>query len=686
MATAFSSSGRRQRDFSSAGDEIESIVMFPVLLAIGVLFTSGLLAVIAGRKAVCATALGAGGAVAGCFIGLVPAVSALRSGRVETLRWDWLTPFGSFFLQIDPLSAFFLLPIFGLSIVAAIYGAKYLMAYGSRKNLGGPWFFFNLLVTGMALVVLARNAILFLMAWELMSLASFFLVTFEDDKESVCEAGWTYLVATHLGTAFLLVMFLLLGRQAGSLDFDRFLAASGAIAPIASVVFCMALVGFGTKAGFVPLHVWLPEAHPAAPSHVSALMSGVMIKTGIYGLLRTFTFLGRPDPWWGWALIGIGLASGIGGVLFALAQHDLKRLLAYHSVENIGIIALGLGTGVLGLAINQPVLAVLGLTGGLLHVLNHALFKGLLFLGAGAVIHATGTRDIERLGGLIKRMPWTAAMFLIGSVAICGLPPLNGFVSEFLIYFGAFAGVGSQGVSVWGAATIAGLAMIGALATACFTKAFGVVFLGEPRSDQGANRHEVAWSMIVPMVILAAGCAAIGFLAPQVVTAMKPVIANLTGLPVRDIAEGLAKAIDPLRWVVGASGIFTATLGLLVLLRAWLLAGKEVGASGTWDCGYTRPTARMQYTASSFAQPITNMFHFLLRTRNRLRAPVGFFPEKAALHTETDDVFRRNLFRPTFRFVEWLLLQAHRLQQGSVQVYVLYVAVTLLVLLVWNLR
>ncbi len=591
-----------------------------------------------------------------------------------------------FCVQLDALSAFFLLPILVLAIVAALYGGEYLMAYRSRKNLGGAWFFFNLLVASMVMVVIARNSILFLIAWEIMSLASFFLVTFEDEKESVREAGWTYLVATHLGTAFLLILFLVLGRQAGSLDFDRFLAQSAAISPVAGIVFFLALIGFGTKAGFMPLHVWLPEAHPAAPSHVSALMSGVMIKTGIYGLLRTLTFLGHPESWWGWILIGIGLTSGIGGVLFALAQHDLKRLLAYHSVENIGIIAMGLGAGILGLALNQPALAVLGLAGGLLHVLNHALFKGLLFLGAGAVIHATGTRDIDHLGGLIRRMPWTAAMFLIGSVAICGLPPLNGFVSEFLIYVSAFKGIGLPGMSVWGAAMIAGLATIGGLAAACFAKAFGIVFLGEPRSDHVRHGHEPGWAMRAAMAILAFGCVAVGFLAPQAVAALQPVIGSLTGLGPGVVADGLFLVIEPLWWVLPALGFFVLMLGLLVWLRRRLLAGREVSLSGTWDCGYARPTGRMQYTASSFAQPLTNMFSFFLRTRRRFEAPDGFFPGHAALHTETDDFFRQNLFRPVFRGIEGLSLWLHCLQQGRVQVYILYVAVTILVLLVWNLR
>ncbi|MCK9377418.1 MAG: hypothetical protein M0P73_14855 [Syntrophobacterales bacterium] len=660
--------------------------MFLVLSAVSILVMSGVLALVLGREARRATVVGVGGAVLGGVIGLVPTVSVLWTGRMESWRGAWQVPFGSFFVQLDALSSFFLLAILGLAIVAALYGREYLRAYRSRKNLGASWFFFNLLVASMMMVVLAHNAVLFLVAWELMSLASFFLVTFEDEQESVRQAGWTYLVATHLGTAFLLVLFLVLGRQAGSLDFDRFLAAGAVISPVAGVAFVLALIGFGTKAGFVPLHVWLPEAHPAAPSHVSALMSGVMIKTGIYGLLRTLTFLGPPESWWGWVLIGIGLASGLGGVLFALAQHDLKRLLAYHSVENIGIIALGLGIGVLGLALNQPALAVLGFAGGLLHVFNHALFKGLLFLVAGAVIHATGTREIDHLGGLIRRMPWTAALFLTGSVAICGLPPLNGFVSEFLIYVGAFAGIGLSGVSVWSAATIAGLAMIGGLAAACFTKAFGIVFLGEPRSDHARHGHEVGWAMLAPMAVLALGCVAVGFLAPQAVAALQPVIGSLTGLGASEIAGGLALAIEPLRWVVPASGIFVLMLGLLVWLRHRLLAGREVALSGTWDCGYVRPTARMQYTASSFAQPLTNMFGFLLRTRRRVQAPDGFFPVRAALHTETDDLFQNNLFRPALRGIEGFLLWFHWLQQGRVQLYILYVAVTLLVLLVWNLR
>jgi formate hydrogenlyase subunit 3/multisubunit Na+/H+ antiporter MnhD subunit len=438
----------------------------------------------------------------------------------------------------------------------------------------------------------------------------------------------------------------------------------------------------------MPFHVWLPEAHPAAPSHVSALMSGVMIKTGVYGLLRSLTFLGAPPLWWGWMLIGIGLSSGVLGVLFALAQHDLKRLLAYHSVENIGIIALGIGVGLLGVTTNSPALIVLGFGGGLLHVLNHALFKGLLFFGAGAVLQGTGTHEIDHLGGLLKRMPWTAATFLIGAVAISGLPPLNGFVSEFLIFLGAF-----QGGAMLGAASavpllalIAGLALIGGLAAACFTKAFGIVFLGEPRTEHASHTQEAGWAMRLPMLLLAAGCALIGLFAPFVVGALQAVLENTTGLRREVVRENLAAAAGPLALVVIGTVAFLLVLVALVLLRRSLLAGRRVEEGVTWGCGYAQPTARMQYTASSFVQPVTTLFRWLLGTHRRLQRPDGIMPANASLTTETPDLCHGNLYRPGFLKINWGLSKLRRLQQGPVQLYVLYIAVTLIVLLAWKFR
>ncbi|MDD4072430.1 MAG: proton-conducting transporter membrane subunit, partial [Desulfobacterales bacterium] len=372
--------------------------MIVLLSGVIIIAAGGLAALVTSRSARLSTALGVGGLCIGSLVGLVPSVTVLLNGSRLSLHLPWHFPGGSFFVEIDPLSAFFLIPVFVVSALTAIYGSGYLQHYRQTHSLGVHWFFFNILAAGMVMVTVARNGLLFLISWEVMSLAPFFLVTFLSDKSKVRHAGWVYLVATHLGAVFLLVFFLLMGMDSGSMDFDHFNPA-GYAHP--SLLFLLAVVGFGSKAGFIPFHVWLPEAHPAAPSHVSALMSGVMIKMGIYGLFRTLILLKTLPAWWGYSFIGIGLVSGIVGVMFALAQHDLKRLLAYHSVENIGIIALGMGVGMLGLTWDIPVLVVLGGGGALFHVLNHSLFKSLLFLGAGSVQHAVGTLEIEHMGGLL---------------------------------------------------------------------------------------------------------------------------------------------------------------------------------------------------------------------------------------------------------------------------------------------
>jgi formate hydrogenlyase subunit 3/multisubunit Na+/H+ antiporter MnhD subunit len=416
-------------------------------------------------------------------------------------------------------------------------------------------------------------------------------------------------------------------------------------------------------------------------------MSGVMIKTGIYGIVRMVILLGTPPSWWGWTLIAIGVTSGVLGVLYALAQHDIKRLLAYHSVENIGIIALGLGVGLLGVSAGSPAIAALGIAGGLLHVLNHALFKGLLFLGAGAVIHGTGTREIDHLGGLLKRMPWTGVTFLIGAVAISGLPPLNGFVSELLIYIGAF--MGGQTLAWEGAAaSIAGigaLALIGGLAAACFTKAFGAIFLGEPRSEHASHAHEAGMAMRAPMVVLAAGCVLIGLLSPLVVGQLGAVVALVTGTAAGEVSGPISQAVLAMWYVSAAAAALVVVATVLLVTRMRLLSKREVTEAGTWDCGYAEPTARMQYTSSSFAQPLVYLFRGILRTRRLLKAPKGFFPTGASFATETPDAAREGFYGPIFAWVGRALLRLGVLQQGSVHIYILYIVLTLLVLLVWKL-
>ena len=662
------------------------------LLALAIFLGGGLASLAAGRSPKVACRIGTASILLGGGMSLLQSLGVLLSGRSQALRLAWPLPMGSANMEIDPLSAVFAVAIAVVTMLAAVYGSRYLQSHAGpatrgQRNLGVSWFFLNLLAASMLLVVAARNGVLFLVSWELMSLSSFFLVTFDDRQESVRRAGWTYLVAMHLGTAFLVAMFLLLGEGVDSLDFERLSPGSTP----AGILFLLALVGFGTKAGFIPMHVWLPEAHPAAPSHVSAVMSGVMIKTGIYGLLRVLTLLGQPAEWWGWTLMAVGALSGVLGVLYALSQHDLKRLLAYHSVENIGIIALGLGAGLLGIAWNNPAMAVLGFTGCLLHVVNHAVFKSLLFLGAGSVIHAAGTGEIDRLGGLLKRMPVTGATFLIGAAAISGLPPLNGFVSEFLIYLAALSGLGGEAHAtstsvLLSVLVVGGLALIGGLAAACFTKAFGIAFLGEPRSPEAARAHEAGAAMRWPMIVLAGLCILIGLAAPLWPWLLRPAVAvvvpeSLAGAAAADVSC----AVVPLLGVMLGSLVLLGLIAMLLHVRRKLLAGRRVERALTWDCGYAAPAPRMQYTASSFARPLAQLFRLFLQPRDEIHEPHGLFPRQASLHTHTPDLFRRFIYEPLFLGVGWIASKLHWFQEGRIQIYVLYIALTILVLLVWKL-
>ncbi|MBI4602301.1 MAG: oxidoreductase, partial [Planctomycetes bacterium] len=572
-----------------------------LLIGVAVLVGGGLAALLASARPRLATTVGAGASVAGCALGLVPAARALLGAPPEPFRAAWSVPYGSLSLGLDPLSAVFLLPTLVLGAIASVYGAGYLGSRGHGRRLGSAWLVQNLLLASLVAVVVARNGVLFLVAWEVMALASFALVVFEDELESVRRAGWTYLVATHLGTAFLLALFVLLGRGSESLDFEGF-AAGGARAP--GALFLLALAGFGTKAGLMPVHVWLPEAHPAAPSHVSALLSAVMIKTGVYGILRTLTFLGPPSPWWGWTLVAVGGASAVLGILFALAQGDLKRLLAYSSVENVGWIAVGIGLGLLGQASGLAALAVLGFAAALFHVWSHGVMKALLFLGAGSILHATGTRELSRLGGLLKRMPWTGLASMAGAAAIAGLPPFSGFASELLLLTAAFrgglggAGAAAQGLTsleVLSLGVIAAVALVAGLAAAAFAKAAGIALLGEPRSEEAARARESGLLLRVPMGILVLGTLALGAAAPLAVRALEPALAVL-GLPAQAARDGLRIASETLALVAVAGAVLAGLSAVLAVLRLALLARREVRSAVTWDCGYARPTARMQYT------------------------------------------------------------------------------------------
>jgi len=625
--------------------------------------------------------------IAASLVGLAGVGLSVAGRGGAPLRLAWALPGGAFHVAVDGLSALFLVPLFVVSSLGAVYARAYWPPALRPRTAPRMRFFYGVATGAIAVVLVATNAILFLFVWELMALASFFLVLTEGHRRDARAAAWLYIAATHTSVLALFALFALLARLSGGSFELASLPAGLAAGPAGTAVFWLAVFGFGLKAGLLPFHIWLPSAHAAAPSHVSALMSGVLIKTGVYGLVRVLSLFPDPPLRWGGILMAFGAVSGVLGVAFALGQHDLKRLLAYHSIENIGIIVLGVGLGFAGVALHRPAWAVLGLGGGLLHVVNHALFKALLFLGAGSVIHATGTREMDRMGGLLRHLPRTAGTFLVGSVAICGLPPLNGFVSEWLLYLGLLGPASERGPLATGAAgAAAALALIGGLALACFVKAFGAVFLGVPRKAAPERAHEAA-GMVAPMLILAALCAVIGLVptaaAPLVDGAVRAVFTVGGGAPAGRVDGSLA-AVAPLA-VLGLVQIaVAAAVTLAAGVLAWRLHGLGVVRGiPTWDCGYAAPTPRMQYTASSFAAWSVGHFRWALHPETTLPGLDRPFPREARFGSHVPDTVLDRLILPVMHGSARLVAASRVLQRGRMQLYLVYVAVAL-VLLLWR--
>lgn len=611
--------------------------------------------------------------------GLTGAISGLVSGYTERFLSVWSLPFGPVEFGLDPLSAWFLLPIFLIPGCAALYARAYWPAESNPGTVRRMTFFFGLMTAAMGAVVLARDGISFLFAWEIMALSCYFLVSTEDGKREVREAGTLYMITTHIATLGLFALFPLLHLLSGSWLFPA-AGSQAAAPPLATAVFLTALFGFGVKAGVMPLHIWLPSAHANAPSQVSAAMSGVILKIGIYGLVRTLSFFHSLPLWWGCSLLLLGIVSGVVGVAFAIGQHDLKRLLAYHSIENIGIIIMGLGVALIGRTIGSPAMILLGMAGALLHVLNHAVFKALLFLGAGSVIHASGTREIDQMGGLAWRLPYTALLFGVGAVAICGLPPLNGFVSELLIYLGCFRGVqGSGGGAATAALAAPALALVGGLAVACFVKVYGIVFLGVPRTAEHAGRHEAGWQMLLPMALLALVCCAIG-LAPALLAGTLQ-RASLSALPVSlpmDVQPlGL---LAPLPMVSLLGVVLAAFVALLAFWYRRRLAAAPPGAAATWGCGYQRPSPAMQYSASSFAQLLTDLFSFVLKPHRHPPVISGVFPTRSGFQSHVPEAMLELVYIPALKRLYQRFSGVRRLQGGLLNQYVLYILLTLVAL------
>ncbi|MEZ0329285.1 MAG: proton-conducting transporter membrane subunit [Dissulfuribacterales bacterium] len=656
--------------------------MQTIFLSILLLSTVPVAAIAFYKQPDTAKKLGTAGILLGCIMGLWSVWHTLNAETIQSITWNWQHIL-IFSISIDRLSAFFLLTIFLITAASAVYGFHYLNETEKRLRTLINQALLGILASAMALVVIAHDMITFLLAWELMSISSCFLVVYDYEQKETRHAAYIYFIFTQAGALFIFAAFALLHSLTGS-----FSLTSGATLPESTklLVFLLAFIGFASKAGVFPLHIWLPHAHPAAPSHVSAIMSGVMIKMGIYGILRLYVAMGPNSIVFGRTILGFGIVSGILGVLYAMGQHNLKRLLAYHSIENIGIILIGIGLGMTGASLGNQTMAFLGFTGGLMHVLNHAIFKALLFMGAGSVSHGAGTLAIDRLGGLMKRMRITGITFLVGSIAICGLPPLNGFVSEFFIYNAAFQ---SRTLSdtdfLLTLLAVISLAVIGGLAVGCFTKVIGIVFLGEPRTPNARHAHEASPSMRYAMQFLATLCLAIGFL-PTIFARPALLAANslATGLKTQPITallqyQTMMKTSLYISW---GAVLFALSCALFWWLRTLAYKNKPLSFTCTWGCGYTKASARIQYTGSSFAASILEFFRPFAPVHEEIREPAGVFPTKARYHSFISDIAEtfavQRIAIPTVRFMRSL----RWIQQGSLQVYIGYIVLAILILLV----
>jgi len=696
-----------------------------VVVSLQVLFAAMAITLLLQRSRRAALVVALLGVLAAALLSITAALPVLLgAGPVQTVTLQWTLPLGQMRLALDGLSAWFLLTIGIVTGSVAIYAYPYLNSGHGRAVHPVFGVLFCGLVASMILVVCAADLVVFLIGWEAMTVAAFLGVAFDHQRAEVREGSWLYLIATHLGTALCVLPLLAMQHTlTDATDFAQVASAARGWPPRTLVImFVLGVLGFGTKAGIMPMHIWLPAAHPVAPTPISALLSGVVVKIGIYALLRLLSWISPLPAGCAYFMLVIAAVTGVMGVLYALAQHDLKKLLAYHTVENIGIIALGIGVGMLGQATGHQAVAVLGYAGALLHVANHAIFKGLLFLSAGAVLHGTGTGDIERLGGLAKTTPVNAAMFLVGAVAICGLPPLNGFVSEWVVYGALFSGAihGLRTSAVAPALGLVALALMGGLALACFCKVFGVVFLGAAR-DPTVQARPTPLLMRIGMGLLAGGCVCIG-LAPGL---WVPLVHRATNdvtraAPSGAVATALHGVLAPPATLSIFAALMLALILALLMIRRRLLARAipqrppTPHCAPTWGCGFSQQTPRMQYSASSFAASLVLSFRHLLWPQRTLNAPQGAFPCAGQLATTVPDLARQDFFAPVFRgiarafamlrTVSWsgtaaqtisppasapsgpvralLAGLVRALRRGSIQVHLAFIVLTLLVVFI----
>lgn len=637
-------------------------------------------------------------AIVGSLWGLLFSLTAIISRQNEsftagTSPFPLLSP--SF--HVDMLSAFFVFIISLITLFCSVYGIGYVKHYYTKYNIGALGFFYHAFVAGMLLVVTASNGLFFLIAWELMSITSYFLVVYDRHDDNNVKAGFLYLVMTSVGTAFIILAFLLMYRFTDSFDFGAIKTSAFLIPSLTkNVIFVLALIGFGTKAGVVPFHIWLPAAHPAAPSHVSALMSGVMIKTGIFMMIRLFLDILQPVPaWWGLTILIVGAISSLLGVLYALTEHDIKKLLAYHSIENIGIILLGLGSALTFSSLDMTSLALLGLVAALFHTLNHATFKSLLFLSAGSVINQTHTRNMEEYGGLIKYMPLTAFFFLVGSMAISALPPFNGFFSEWLTFQSLFQGIMAQGLFArWIFMVAAGaLAYTGGLALACFVKAFGATFLARPRSAEVSHTKESSFPLLVGMGALATLSLLFGIFSGRLTLILEAIGKSLSifqNTPTV-ISQSRGQVLTVGNGFASVSGLALFAFFVVVLLtvlfitRSVINRRQKITTGATWDCG-TDLTPRMEITATGFAHSIVTIFRGILKPSIQHEieyhdSESRYLPKSRTVTLRVHDLHQSYFYRPLHVLITTLSLHVKKIQSGNINVYILYIFITLFVVL-----
>lgn len=638
-----------------------------------------------------------GSAMIGSVFTIIFSIDVI-TGKPMTWVVPNVIPFFDLEIFVDGIAAFFLLIIGIVSFAVSVYSIGYSKEYQVKKRTMALGFLFNIFILSMVLVVVSNNAFFFLLFWEVMSLTSFFLVIYDHDKEENVKSGMTYLVMTHLGTAFIFASFLLGYIQTGSFSFDSFRHGSaGFPLLVKNLVFIFALIGFGTKAGMVPLHIWLPKAHPSAPSNISALMSAVMIKIGIYGMIRTiFDFSGfgtSPDfAWWGMLLIAFGSASAIIGVLYAVVERDIKRALAFSSIENIGIILIGLGLSVVFASFQLTAFAMLALVASMYHTINHAIFKSLLFMGAGSVVSVTHTKNIEHLGGLVKQMPWTALLFLIGAISISGLPPFNGFISEWFTMQSLLSSYQVPSTILQISIAFASLpfALTIGIAAATFVKLFGMTFLSKARSRYSINIKEVSHSMILGMSILAAVCVLFGVV-PYLGTSLISTAFHMPSQPsspfdTLTIQNSAGTSFANLSMSVVVIILLSVSIAIFGFVRV-LSSNTKKTKYGTWDCGFGSLNERMEYTPTSLSQPIRAVFKVFFRPHNQTeKESFGENPyllKTVKIETAIKNIFEDLLYTPIVSSFIFFFDKVRRLQTGKINAYLLYIMVTLVLLLLF---